>query len=177
MEANNNLSTPVVISQNFVDEIIYLQQDITNNKFKIGDILVLLVDTFAGRKQEVCNYLQGATRLEWKTLSDYETTARRWTVELREKYAMLDYSLFRNMNPEDQRDLQMMDEAVDNQLTTTKVLDQKYNRNSPKYMVRKALSILNKIDISQYREIEIAIEMLATWLQDMGEDPPPIDYF
>lgn len=177
MEATVSLSVPIVITQNYVDEIIYLHQDITNNKFKIGDILVLLVDTYSGRKQEVCNYLQGATGLEWKTLSDYETTARRWPEELRARYAMLDYSVFRNMNPENAQDIQLMDYAVDNQLTTTKVLDQKFNRNTPKFIVRKALNILSKLDVSEDKELKMAIDILVSWLEEIEDEPPPIDYF
>lgn len=152
------LDEPIVIDQTVVDQIIYLEQSVTDNKFAIGDILVALVDAYDGRKRDVCDYLQGATTLDWKTLSDYETTARRWPADLRAQYAPLSFSVFRNMDPEDEGDLALMNSAVDNQLTTNKVLDLKFDRSSPGYVIRNCIKMLMRLEPSE--ELESIIELL-----------------
>jgi hypothetical protein len=150
---------PIVIDQSIVDQIIYLEQNVTENKFAIGDILVALVDTFDGRKREVCDYLQGATTLDWKTLASYETTARRWPPDLRRQYAPLSFSVFRNMDPANNEDLALLDEAVDNQMTTNKILDIKFDRNSPGYVLRSCIRMLTKIEgDSELEEIITRLE-------------------
>ena len=140
------LDNPIVIDQAVIDQIIYLEQSVTENKFAIGDILVALVDAYDGRKRDVCDYLQGTTTLDWKTLSDYETTARRWPPDLRAQYAPLSFSVFRNMDPEDEGDLAIMDSAVDNQFTTNKILDLKFDRSSPGYVIRNCINLLMRLE-------------------------------
>lgn len=153
---------PIVIPQEYVDQIIYLEQSITENKFAVGDILVSLVDMYDGRKQEVCEYLQGATALEWKTLSDYETTARRWSPQLRLQYASMPWSVFRNLDPADEKDIELIDHAVDNQLTVNKILDIKYDRGSPGYIIRNCIRLLNKLDLDE--ELKTALSILQVKL-------------
>lgn len=140
------LDEPIVIDQTVVDQIIYLEQSVTDNKFAIGDILVALVDAYDGRKRDVCDYLQGATTLDWKTLSDYETTARRWPPDIRSQYAPLSFSVFRNMDPDDELDRAIMDNAVDNQFTTNKILDLKFDRSSQAYIVRSCIKMLLRLE-------------------------------
>lgn len=158
MLTTQTLDKPIVIEQAVVDQIIYLEQSVTENKFAIGDILVALVDVYDGRKRDVCDYLQGATTLDWKTLSDYEATARRWPPDLRSQYAPLSFSIFRNMDPEDQDDLALMDSAVDNQLTTNKILDIKFNRSSPGYIIRNCIKLLMRLEPTEV--LENIIELL-----------------
>lgn len=134
----------IIIADEYIDQIIYLAQGIAENKFAIGDLLVELVDNNDGRKQEVCEYLQGATGLEWKTLSDYETTSRRWTKELRAQYAQAPYSLMRNADPANPEDVAWLDNAVDNQMTARRALDIKYNRTSPLYILKNVCVQLEK---------------------------------
>ena len=161
----------IVIPQEYVDQIIYLEQNITESKFAVGDILVSLVDMYDGRKQEVCAYLQGATALEWKTLSDYETTARRWSPELRLQYASMPWSVFRNLDPANEKDIELIDHAVDNQLTVNKILDIKYDRGSPGYIIRNCIRLLNKLDLDEelktalgILEVKLTAYMLAEYL-------------
>lgn len=164
---------PIVIPQEYVDQIIYLEQSITENKFAVGDILVSLVDMYDGRKQEVCEYLQGATALEWKTLSDYETTARRWSPGLRLQYASMPWSVFRNLDPANEKDIELIDHAVDNQLTANKILDIKYDRGSPGYIIRNCIRLLNKLELDEelqhalsILEIKLTSYMLAEYLSE-----------
>lgn len=135
----------VVVSQEYVDQIIYLEENIKENKFTIGDLLVDLVDNNDGRKQEVCEYLQGATGLDWKTLSDYETTSRRWNKELRMQYAQAPYSLLRNADPSYPEDIAWLDNAVDNQMTARRALDIKYQRNTPLYVLKNIYGQLERL--------------------------------
>jgi len=148
----------IVIAQEYVDQIIYLEQSITENKFAVGDILVSLVDMYDGRKQEVCEYLQGATALDWKTLSDYETTARRWPPDLRQQYASMPWSVFRNLDPTNDKDIELIDMAVDNQLTVNKILDIKYDRGSLGYVLRNCIRMLSKIELDD--DLQKAFEIL-----------------
>lgn len=155
---------PVVIPQDYVDQIIYLEETITDSKFAIGDILVYLVDLYDGRKREVCEYLQGTTALEWKTLSDYETTARRWPPDLRQQYASMPFSVFRNLDPANKEDMELIDKAVDNQLTANKVLDLKYDRGSPGYVIRNCIRMLSKLDLDP--ELEEIVDKLSLKLME-----------
>ena len=152
----------IVIPQEYVDQIIYLEQNITESKFAVGDILVSLVDMYDGRKQEVCEYLQGATALEWKTLSDYEATARRWPPDLRRQYASMPWSVFRNLDPANDKDIELIDMAVDNQLTANKILDIKYDRGSPGYIIRNCIRLLNKLELDS--ELQLALGILEAKL-------------
>lgn len=159
---NDQSSTPkVVVAQEYVDQIIYLVQNITENKFAIGDLLIDLVDNNGGRKQEVCEYLQGSTGLEWKTLSDYETTSRRWTRELRMQYAQAPYSLFRNADPANPEELAWIESAIDNQMTARRALDIKYSRNTPLYVLKNVYDQLAK-----YAEEDVEIIQILGLIKD-----------
>lgn len=154
----------VVIAQEYVDQIIYLEENIKENKFAIGDLLIDLVDNNEGRKQEVCEYLQGVTGLEWKTLSDYETTSRRWTRDLRMQYAQAPYSLFRNADPANPTDVQWLEDAIDNQLTARRALDIKYHRTTPLYILRNVygqLERLGEMDVEISKILQLIKEKIA----------------
>lgn len=129
-------SVKVVVSQEYVDQILVLDENIKSSKFAIGDILVLLVDENGGKKQEVCEYLQGATGLDWKTLADYETTSRRWSEDLRAEYAPMAYSVFRNTDPENPEHIAAIEDAIDHQLTARKTLDVIFQRDDALYVMR-----------------------------------------
>lgn len=152
-------SAKVVVAQEYVDQIIYLVQNITDNKFAIGDLLIDLVDNNDGRKQDVCEYLQGSTGLEWKTLSDYETTSRRWTRELRMQYAQAPYSLFRNADPAKPEDVQWMEDAIDNQMTARRALDLKYGRTSVLYILKNVYGQIEKLG-KEDKEIEDILTLI-----------------
>lgn len=167
------LDKPIIIAQEYVDHIIYLEQSITDSKFAIGDVLVSLVDLYDGRKQEVCEYLQGATALEWKTLSDYETTARRWPPDLRRQYASMPWSVFRNLDPDNEKDIELMELAVDNQLTVNKILDMKYDRGSLGYVLRNCIRMLSKLELDDdlktalgILEVKLSAYMLTEYLEE-----------
>lgn len=137
---------PVVVPDEYVTQIIDLAQNITNNQFALGDLLIVLVDTFDGRKVEVCKYLQGATSLDWKTLADYETVARKWPEDKRLQFPQLAFSVFRATDPNDPDDMALLNRAVDEQLTASKVLDEKYKRKGPAYHLRAAIRNLTNIE-------------------------------
>jgi len=101
----------ISISDEYIDRLIALFENIRDNQFEIGDTLVLLVDSSPDQRTEIMNYVAGKLAVSPSTLYDYENTARRWSPEKRQEYASLDYTIYRNSDPE--RDKELLDQAID----------------------------------------------------------------
>lgn len=101
----------VQISDEYIDKLIELFENIRDNQFEVGDTLVLLVDSSPDQRTEIMNYVAGKLAVSASTLYDYENTARRWTPEKRAEYASLDWTIYRNSDPE--KDKELLDQAID----------------------------------------------------------------
>jgi len=105
------MKQPVQISDDYIDKLIELFENIRDNQFEIGDILALLVDFAPDNRQDIMNYVAGVLAVAPSTLYDYENTSRRWTPDKRLEYAAMDYTIYRNSDPV--KDKALLDQAID----------------------------------------------------------------
>lgn len=158
--------TPVVIAEEYVDAVLYYLDNIRESQFALGDLLVTLVDLHGGYKAPVINYLAGKTNRAASTLYDYEAVSRRWSKEYRDKYAGLDYTIYRNSDPI--IDEKLLDKAADENMNPTKFKEMKYpNMLEPTSVIRNALFKLNKIDLNGDNRLLQILKLLEELLYDM----------
>lgn len=156
----------VVISDDVVDIVLNYLDNIRDSQFALGDLLVELVDLHGGYKAPVINYLAGKTNRAASTLYDYEAVARRWGKEYRDKYAGLDYTIYRNSDPI--IDEKLLDRAVDENMNPTTFKEIKYpNLYEPTNVLRTALIRLNKIDLNGDVRLSQILRLLEDLLSDM----------
>ena len=161
-----NEVTKVVIAEEYVDTVLYYLDNIRDSQFALGDLLVQLVDLHGGYKAPVINYLAGKTNRAASTLYDYEAVARRWPKEYRDKYAGLDYTIYRNSDPILDEDL--LNKAADENMNPTKFKEMKYpNMLEPTNVLRTALIRLNKIDLNGDIRLSQILKLLEELLSDM----------
>jgi len=141
--ANLKLSK-IVISDEYIDQILNLIMEIRDNKFAVGDLLVALVDAHDGRRYEVIRYVAGKINYEYYLLDEYERTARNWTKNKRNP--KLTWTHYRNAIPN--QDEQLLDIAADKGLSATAFKEAKYPAIvRPIVLSRKMLSIVSKIEL------------------------------
>jgi hypothetical protein len=158
--------TPVVIAEEYVDAVLYYLDNIRESQFALGDLLVALVDLHGGYKAPVINYLAGKTNRAASTLYDYEAVSRRWTKEYRDKYAGLDYTIYRNSDPV--LDEALLNKAADENMNPTAFKELKYpNLLEPTNVLRTALIRLNKIDLNGDIRLSQILKLLEEILGDM----------
>lgn len=135
---------PLVISDDYVNAVVVLAEHLREEQFLLGDLLVEIVDNYEGRKVEVCKYLAGCTGLDWKTLASYESTSRRWSEDKRSEYQHLDYSIYRNTDPEVDKDF--LATVIDQNMSTKKALELKYGWDLPVNILRSVLGKLRRME-------------------------------
>lgn len=152
----------VQLSDTVVDRIIYLAENIRDSQFAIGDILVLLCDSQPlATKTSIINYIAGKTGLTANMLYDYELTARRWLPEYRLQYAHLDWTIYRNADPIEDREL--LEEAIDNNYSATRFKERKYpNILEPSRLIKITISYLDKIQNVSTEQQEIITNIRKT---------------
>jgi hypothetical protein len=162
-ERNMKLS----ISDEYIDKIIYLMENVRDSNFAIGDVLVELVDLHPGLRTDVMRYVAGKLAMSSATLYDYENTARRWTREYREMYPALDWTIYRNSDPVTNKD--MLDKCMDEGWNATTFKERMYpDMVSPASITKRVIGLLDKIiksDVPYY--IEAAIMQLIEKLQEI----------
>jgi len=156
----------VVISDEYVDAVLYYLDNIRDSQFALGDLLVTLVDLHGGYKAPVMNYLAGKTNRAASTLYDYEAVSRRWTKEYRDIYPGFDYTIYRNSDPI--IDEKLLNQAADESMNPTRFKEIKYpNMFEPTNVLRTALIRLNKIDLNGDARLLQIIRLLEELLSDM----------
>jgi hypothetical protein len=163
MEGTMTLS----ISDEYIDRLLMLMENARDSAFAIGDTLVELVDLHPGQRTEVMKYVAGKLALSPATLYDYENTSRRWSAEKRLEYAALDYTIYRNSDPELNKDL--LDECMERGWNATTFKEKMYpDLVSPASMVKRVLGLLEKMlksDIPYY--VEAAILPMIDQFQEL----------
>ena len=145
------------ISDEYIDRLLMLMENVRDNQFSIGDTLVELVDLHPGQRTDVMKYVAGKLAMASSTLYDYENTSRRWSPEKRLEYAALDYTIYRNSDPIENKDL--LDKCVEEGWNATTFKEKMYPELvSPANMVRRVLNLLDKMlkcDMPYYIESRI----------------------
>jgi hypothetical protein len=135
---------PLQISDDYIDKLVALFENIRDNQFEIGDTLTLLVDSSPEQRQDIMNYVAGKLAVSPSTLYDYENTARRWTPDKRQEYAALDYTIYRNSDPV--KDKELLDKAIDEGWNATTFKEAMYPALvEPSNQIMRVMRILQKI--------------------------------
>lgn len=132
------------ISDEYIDKLISLFENIRDNQFEIGDTLVLLVDSQPEHRQDIMNYVAGKLAVSPSTLYDYENTARRWSLDKRQEYATLDWTIYRNSDPV--KDKELLDQAIDEGWNASTFKERMYPALvEPSNQIMRVMRILEKI--------------------------------
>lgn len=145
------------ISDEYIDRLMLLLDDVVSNQFAVGDLLAELVDLHPGQRTDVMRYVAGKLAMSSATLYDYENTARRWTREYREMYPALDWTIYRNSDPVTNKD--MLDKCMDEGWNATTFKERMYpDMVSPASITKRVIGLLDKIiksDVPYYIEAEL----------------------
>jgi hypothetical protein len=161
------------ITDEIISVIVDHIQDIAKSKWKLGDLLVMLVDMHqkAGYKRsEVLNAICGETAITYTTLDDYERTSRKWAKE--DRLPNVDWTIYRNAQPED---FPLIEQAADEGWNATRFKLEKYPAmQSPKNFVVKAIQVIRRINIqnitdkSVLERINAIVSELENLLDSLG---------
>jgi len=164
----------IQISDEYIDKLIELFENIRDNQWAVGDMLVLLVDSSPDDRQDIMNYVAGKLAVASATLYDYENTARRWSPDKRKEYATLDWTIYRNSDPE--KDKELLDQAMDENWNATTFKEKMFPALlDPAALIGKAIRMLEKI---LEQEIEPVIsEGLKQVLKDLAVIHAQLDEF
>lgn len=118
------------LSDEIVDNLIRMFENIRERQFEVGDYLVELVETVGFEKSQLINYLAGMLHVAASTLYDYYRISKAWTPELRAEYQYLDWTFYRNTNPDNPEDLALLQQAIDEGWNVSRLKSEKYGKNA-----------------------------------------------
>jgi len=130
--------TKVKIPDEVIAEFIEILEKSRDYQFAIGDKLLDLVEVI-GDKNAVMRELAGELHFSPSTLYDYYRIAERWTPALRVEYQFLEWTIYRNANPDDPIDIELLDRAIDEGWTATRFKEEKFP------ITKDTLHIIEKI--------------------------------
>lgn len=134
------------ISQEYIDELIGLVEHVRDAQFSIGDALMYIIELHGGQKSKVIKYLAGVLQISASSLYDYHRVAKIWTPDFREIYQSLDWSIYRNANPNDPEDRALLDRCIDEGWNASRFREEKYpNIKDPVKMLGSAIGILGRL--------------------------------
>ena len=162
----------VVIPDKIVDLLSAMFEDVRDKQFIIGDTLIEIVNA-TGDKGGTIAYLAGRLGVSASTLYDYYRIAKLWTPEYRAMYQALDWTIYRNADPNDPEDRALLDRCVDNGWNSTKFKEEKYPAlRNPNTIVGRMIAMGKRL--YEYDALEIeqreAILKAITILQEIMKE-------
>ena len=147
-------------------------EDVRDRQFIIGDTLIEIVNA-TGDKGGTIAYLAGRLGVSASTLYDYYRIAKLWTPEYRAMYQALDWTIYRNADPNDPEDRALLDRCVDNGWNSTKFKEEKYPAlRNPNTIVGRMIAMGKRL--YEYDALEIeqreAILKAITILQEIMKE-------
>ena len=162
----------VVIPDKIVDLLSSMFEDVRDKQFIIGDTLIEIVNA-TGDKGGTIAYLAGRLGVSASTLYDYYRIAKLWTPEYRAMYQALDWTIYRNADPNDPEDRALLDKCVDEGWNSTKFKEEKYPAlRNPNTIVGRMIAMGKRL--YEYDALEIeqreAILKAITILQEIMKE-------
>ena len=162
----------VVIPDKIVDWFLSAFEDVRDKQFLIGDQLIEIVKV-TGDKSGTLAYLAGKLGVSASTLYDYYRIAKLWTPEYRAMYQALDWTIYRNADPNDPEDRALLDKCVDEGWNSTKFKEEKYPAlRNPNTIVGRMIAMGKRL--YEYDALEIeqreAILKAITILQEIMKE-------
>ena len=163
----------VVIPDKIVDWFLSAFEDVRDKQFLIGDQLIEIVKV-TGDKSGTLAYLAGKLGVSASTLYDYYRIAKLWTPEYRAMYQALDWTIYRNADPNDPEDRALLDRCVDNGWNASRFREEKYPAlKDPSVIVGRMIALGKRIyeqdtlDIEQREAIHKAIGLLEEVMREL----------
>lgn len=155
------------ISDEVVDNLIRMFENIRDRQFEVGDYLIELVEAVGFEKSQLLNYLAGVLHVSASTLYDYYRISKAWTPELRLQYQYLDWTFYRNTDPDNPEDLALLEQAIDEGWNVSRLKREKYGNTDLDGYVHTLTSLCRKIlekepELSARRSI---LEKILTLVQ------------
>jgi len=156
----------VVLSERVVGEFIYLMEQARDVQFEIGDRLIEQVLLHGKNKGEVINYLAGVLNVSASVLYDYYRVAEKWSVENREIYQSLDWTIYRNADPSG--DVDLLNKAIDEGWNATKFKEEKFPAmKSPENVYSRVRAILVRHKKTLKPEAQLEVELILLRLENL----------
>ena len=163
----------VIVPDKIVDWFLSAFEDVRDKQFLIGDKLIEIVKV-TGDKSGTLAYLAGKLGVSASTLYDYYRIAKLWTPEYRAMYQALDWTIYRNADPNDPEDRALLDRCVDNGWNASKFREEKYPAlKDPNTIIGKMIALGKRIyeqdtlDIEQREAIHKAIWLLEEVMREL----------
>ena len=163
----------VVIPDKIVDWFLSAFEDVRDKQFLIGDQLIEIVKV-TGDKSGTLAYLAGKLGVSASTLYDYYRIAKLWTPEYRAMYQALDWTIYRNADPNDPEDRALLDRCIDEGWSSVKFREEKYPAlKDPNTIIGKMIALGKRIyeqdtlDIEQREAIHKAIWLLEEVMREL----------
>lgn len=151
MTVRTDYKTTLKISDDYISRLQDLIERVRDCQLEIGDILIELIELYEDR-EGVLKYISGTLNYSYELLLEYENAARRWTADKRIEYPLMDWSFYRNADPNDPRDIELLNQAIDEGWNVTTFKEHKYPAIVQPYaMVGKALGVLQKVELQDAR--------------------------
>ena len=170
----------VVIPDKIVDWFLSAFEDVRDKQFLIGDQLIEIVKV-TGDKSGTLAYLAGKLGVSASTLYDYYRIAKLWTPEYRAMYQALDWTIYRNADPNDPEDRALLDKCIDEGWSSVKFREEKYPAlKDPNTIIGKMIALGKRIyeqdtlEIEQREAILLAIRILQEIVHAL-ENPEYLD--
>ena len=163
----------VVIPDKIVDWFASVFEDVRDKQFLIGDQLIEIIKV-TGDKGGTIAYLAGRLGVSASTLYDYYRIAKLWTPEYRAMYQALDWTIYRNADPNDPEDRALLDKCIDEGWSSVKFREEKYPAlKDPNTIIGKMIALGKRIyeqdtlDIEQREAIHKAIWLLEEVMREL----------
>ena len=163
----------VVIPDKIVDWFASVFEDVRDKQFLIGDQLIEIIKV-TGDKGGTIAYIAGRLGVSASTLYDYYRIAKLWTPEYRAMYQALDWTIYRNADPNDPEDRALLDKCIDEGWSSVKFREEKYPAlKDPNTIIGKMIALGKRIyeqdtlDIEQREAIHKAIGLLEEVMREL----------
>lgn len=157
----------IKLSDEVLTEFIQLFEMVRDSQFEIGDRLIEQVNLH-GNKAGVINEIASQLNVSASVLYDYYRTAEKWSPAMREIYQSLDYTIYRNSDPNDPEDIELLDRAIDEGWNATRYKEEKYPAlKDPKTILEKIKSMLIRNKQEWRPEIRSEIDSILDRLEKL----------
>lgn len=154
----------IIIPDQIVDWFAAAFEDIRDKQFLVGDELIEIVNVTRDKAGTLA-YIAGKLGVSASTLYDYYRISKLWTPEYRAMYQALDWTIYRNADPNDPEDRALLDRCVDEQWSSATFKENKYpSLKDPNVIISRMIALGKRI----YQQDTLEIEQREAILQAIG---------
>ena len=155
---------PFALAEDIINTFERLFEDVRDRQFAIGDLLNDLIEIHDVGKAKLINYLAGTLRVSASTLYDYSRVSETWTPEHREIYQSLDWTIYRNTNPTDPNDVELLEMCIDEGWNASKLKSAKYPQ-SEEDLTNSLLAFVKRLKSSNFSRLQALGELITNLIE------------